>query len=205
LSASAVSFARRIDLVSGMHAARVVRGAMETKALMRALAALRRAGGPGLIAAPLPAAALCDPAAFDETAKAHGLDPRATNWEIAANGIDAEALEALARLRARGWGLGLRMAPGPSPALDTRSRALFSTYLVTGDWADAQACGYIQMRVHAARAQGAQIVWAGDDGPDGPRLLVAEGYDAADIAGPVAAQTALARAMAEQASSFSIR
>jgi hypothetical protein len=199
------AIAQRIDLVSGLNAARVVRHALEPEALFRTIAAWRRAGGLGLIAAPLPAAALADPAAFDAGAKASGVDPRATSLELDGNAVTPAALSAVATLRARGWGLGLRMSPGPAAALDARARALFATFTAQGLWEDVLACQQMQTRLRAAQAQGAQLVWAGTAAPNGPHALRADGYDAVEVTGPSAVQTALARAVAEQASSFSNR
>ncbi|MBU6373789.1 MAG: hypothetical protein KJS97_13765 [Alphaproteobacteria bacterium] len=210
MTARVHSFALRIDLVSGLVAARVLKAAPEIDAgtLVQAIVARRRADGDdaGLIAAPAPAAAFADPGAFDAAAKAAGLDPRSIAWDVRDLALDAPRLAALASLRARGWGLTLRTGPGAAPALAGRDRALFGAIVVDGAWRDACACPALAQRLAAAQACGALSVWGGTGAPDDVRALQAHGFDAADVAATPLRQLAVARARStEQASSFSIR
>jgi len=206
------SFARRIDLDSGLIAARVAAApAADFAALLNIVTAARRAGGwPGLVVVPAPDLAFRDPGALDALAKANGLDPRGLTFEAQDAGAEGLNFSALAKLRARGWGLSLVVTPGEAPALGARDRSLLSMVTVRGDWAAAAACPALARRVRAAQACGALAVWAGSDGPQDPRMVRAFGYDAVDVAEPAAktgcATAQLARAYsAEQASSFSIR
>jgi len=206
LSAACDSIAHRIDLMSGLVAAHVLRAAGDDiDGVLRASAARRRAEGAGLVIAPLPVAALADPDALDAAAKARGVDPRALGWEIDAASLDRAALDGATRLRARGWALGLRTSAGEASPLAARDRALFSNVVVTGIWSEACACPALQTRLRAAQAIGASVVWAGTLAPKDARMLVAEGYDVVERAGRPAPQLAMARAPAEQASSFSSR
>jgi len=206
LSAACDSIAHRIDLLSGLVAAHVLRASDgDIDAILRVSAARRRADSAGLIIAPLPVAALADPDALDAAAKARGVDPRGLGWELDAAVLDRTALDRAARLRARGWALGLRTGPGEAAPLAARDRALFSNVVVAGDWAQACACPALQTRLRAAQAVGASVVWAGAHAPDDARALVAEGYDVVERAGRPVRQLAMARAPAEHASSFSSR
>lgn len=210
MTARVHSFALRIDLVSGLVAARVLSAPADVDAasLVGLVAARRRADGAeaGLIAAPAPAAAFADPAAFDAMAKAAGLDPRSIAWEMRDADLDPTRVAAAAALRARGWGLTLRTAPGQTRALPARDRALFGAIVVDGAWRDACMCAALAQRLAAAQACGALTVWGGTGTPADVRTLHAFGFDAADVAATPTRQLAVARARSvEHASSFSMR
>lgn len=210
MTARVHSFALRIDLVSGLVAARVLTAPAEidAAALLQMITARRRADSDdaGLIAAPAPNVAFVDPAALDAAGKAAGLDPRSVAWELRDADLDAARLAAAASLRARGWGLSLRTTAGAARALPARDRALFGAIVVDGAWRDACICSALAQRLSAAQACGAVTVWAGTGAPDDVRLLQASGFDAVDVAATPMRQLALARARStEHASSFSMR
>ncbi len=188
----------RIDLRTGIVAAGVVAGAPQTPSpdWLDDLAAARvlwlEHGQNAPLSAAAPRASLADAdcaGALDAGLRAAGFAMRTVTLEVEELDVvdlGAGALAALTRLRARGWGVALRLAPGGPLPLGGPYRGVFTEVLapapanlsplLTAMLGGEAACMEAQ-RVLAASGMEAPVTATGVRSRAEAALLIAAGYD----------------------------
>lgn len=189
----------RVDLRTGLHAGALVAtfaGTMEDWVLT--LAAARQDWVAAGNSQPLSAAAPAylfeqgEAARLDALLRGAGFPMRGATIELEESELAAcerAGMEAVERLRARGWGVALRCAPACPLALGSRGRSLFTEVLAPApsDLSPAAALaepasGGLLTRLRAAQAFGLPTTALNVKSPAHAGLLTALGFDRGEYA-----------------------
>lgn len=188
-SALALRLVARRDLRTGLAGAWMVRdwSGDAVDALLSARGLWRDAGATAPLAIAPPAECYGDAASAGDFAAAlqsAEFSPRGLDIEVDEAALAAGSLSGVERLRARGFGVALAVAPGCPLPLGGRGRGLFTEIVLPApsrldpfmglDDADPRP---LARRLHAARAMGLVVTAVGVSDTAWARALAAAGFD----------------------------